>query len=150
MGLVSEVDDALDGCFGGIASIAMASVHHLVIEDPVVERLEVAIPLSTTQENDVVVVYFTDSLGGTLVETFELGIQLRLQFLGKHGGDRLVHQFVTEDDRFVLVSVGDGLPNLAELLLTSFAHEEPRITISIVDIVAGLTARAVVHVEDEM
>ena len=47
LGLVTEVDDALDGLGGRLTSIAVAGVHNLIVELPVVEWLEVTVPLGT-------------------------------------------------------------------------------------------------------
>lgn len=59
LGLVAEVDDALYGSLGWFASVAMAGVHDLVVKLPIAERFEVAIPLGTAQQDDVVLVYLS-------------------------------------------------------------------------------------------
>lgn len=98
----------------------------------------------------MVVIHLSDCPGSPLVDTFELGIHLCLKLLAEHGGYWLVHQFITQYHRFVLVSLGYSLPDVAEELLACFTLEKPGITMSIVDIVACLSARAVVHVQNQM
>ncbi len=65
-------------------------------------------------------------------------------------GYRLVDKLVAENHRLVGIACGNLLPYVAELLLGTFALEEPRISVAVVDIVAGLAAGSVVHVENEV
>ena len=96
----------------------------------------------------MVAVYLANGLYGPFVERFELLVQLF--FVLKVMGDGLVHQLVAKNHRFVLVASGDALPDVAEELLTALAFKEPRIAVAVVDVIARLTARTVVHVENQV
>ncbi len=96
----------------------------------------------------MVVVYLADGGYSFLIYIF----QLRVEFFHvlEVRGNGLVEEFVTEDDRFVLVAVGYPAPDVAIELLAGFAVEQPGITVAVVDVVARLSAGGVVHVEDEI
>ena len=62
----------------------------------------------------------------------------------------LVHQLIAQDGRLVTVATGYLLPDVAHQLLAPLAVEEPRIAIAIIDVVARLPVRTVVHIENEV
>ena len=146
--LVAEVDVVLDGLGCGVAAIAVAGVHDVVIKLPVVEHVEVGIPAGTAQQDHVVGVHLADGAHGTLVQRLEQLVQLLLVL--EIVGDRLVHQFVAQNHGLVLVTESDALPDVAEQLLAGLALEQPGIAMAVIDIVARLSAGAVVHVENQV
>ena len=146
--LVAEVDVILDGLGRGVATVAVTGVHDVVIEGPVAEHVEVGVPAGTAHQDHVVGVHLADSLDGTHVERLELLIQFLLVL--EVMGDRLVHQFIAQNHRLVLVAGGDALPDVDEQLLARLALEQPGIAMAVVDVVARLSARTVMHVENEV
>ena len=104
--------------------------------------------MGTTQEDDVVLVHLADGLHTTLVKGLEQQVEGVLVF--EIMGDGLVHQLVAEDGGLTLVAVGNLTPDVTEELLALLALEQPGVSMTIIDVIARLTARAVVHVEDEI
>ena len=147
-GLVAELDDGADGVGGRGALVAVAGVHDLVVKGPIAEDPEIAVPLRSSQEDDVVPVHFADGGDSPFMQGLEQGVELILIF--KIGSDGLVDQFVAEDDGFVLVVGGDPLPDVAEQGLRGFAPEKPGIAVTVIDVGTGLSARGVVHVQDQV
>ena len=145
---VAEVDNRLDGSLGRFASVTVAGVHYLVVELGVLERLEITVPLRTAQQDDVVVVHLADGGYTFLIYIFQLAVEFLHVLEVRSNG--LVEEFVTEDDRFVLVAVGYPAPDVTVELLADFAVEQPGIAVAVVDVVARLSAGGVVHVEDEV
>ena len=126
----------------------MTGVHDVGVELPVLEHEEIAVPAGAAQQDDVVTVYLADGLHGALVQRFELLVEF--VFVFEVVGNGFVHQFVAEDDRLLGIAAGDALPDVAEQLLARLALEEPGVAIAVVDVVAGLRPRTVVHVENEV
>ncbi len=116
---------------------------------PIAEAVEMAVPDCTAEEHNVLLVHLTDGSNGTLLERFESALET-CEVMLEIVSDGFVHQFVAEDDLLVLIAAGNHLPDIAELLLCHFAFEEPGIAEGVVDVIAGLTAGAVVHIEDEV
>ena len=146
--LVAEVDVILDGLGRGVTAVAVAGVHDVVVKLPVGEHEEVRVPAGTAQQDDVVGVHLADGFDGTLVERFEQLVQFVLVL--EVVRYRLVHQFVAQDHGLVLVAGSDALPDVNEQLLARLALEQPRIAVTVIDVVAGLPTRAVVHVENQV
>ena len=65
-------------------------------------------------------------------------------------GDGLVHQLIAEDGGLVLVTVGNLAPDVAEELLRGLTFVDPGIAVAIVDVVARLTSRTIMHVENQI
>ena len=145
---VAEVDVVTDGLSGSRTSIAVAGVHQLIIVRGIVEHPEEAVPMGAAQQDDVVLVDLANGFHTALVERLQQGVERVL--VAEVVSDRLVHQLVAQDDGLLLVAVGYLAPNLAEELLRRFALEEPGIAVPIIDVVARLSAWAVVHIEDEI
>lgn len=148
IGLVAEVDIRLDGLLGGRATVAMAGVHELRVELPVGEALEGAIPLRTAEQDDVVGIDLADHGSDALIKRLDQLVELLLVL--KVVGERLVDELVTQDGGLGLVTVGNHAPDAAILLLCLLAFEEPGVAVAVVDVVARLSARGIVHVEDEV
>ena len=89
-----------------------------------------------------------DGLYRPFVQRFELGIQFVHGL--KVGGYRLIDEFIAQDDRLVLVTLGNTLPDVAEELLALLALEKPGVAVAVVDVIARLSARRIMHVEDEV
>ena len=142
--LVAEGAEVAYCLLAGIASVAVAAVHYLVVEAPVAEVVEAAVPLRASEYDDVVAVHLADFGYGFLVE----GLEHRVEMLVVEvGGNGLVHKLVAQDHAFVGVVFGDSPPYILEQLPGRGAFEEPWVAVAVVDVVTGLAARAVVHVE---
>jgi len=109
---VAEVDNLLDGCFGGVASVTMAGVHDFIVEGGVGEWAEVTVPLRATQQDDMVGVCLADGGCGSFIQRFQLAVQFF--HIAEIGSDRLICQFVAEDNRLVLVIGCNLFPDVAE------------------------------------
>ena len=96
----------------------------------------------------MVLIYLSDSLRRLFIEWLQQRVERIL--VGEIMGDRLVHQFIAEDGCFVLIAVGNLAPDVAEELLTAITLEEPGIAVAVVDIIARLTTRTVVHIENQV
>ena len=81
-----------DGLLGGRSAIAMTGVHQLVIVAGIVEHPEETVPMSPTQEDDVILIDLTDGLHTTLIEGLQQGVEriLVLEIVG----NGLVHQLI--------------------------------------------------------
>ena len=126
----------------------MAGVHDVVVEGPVGEHVEVGVPTCTAQQNHVILIHLADGLDRALVERLKLLVQFLLVL--EVVGNRLVHQLIAENHRFVLVAGGDALPDVDEQLLAGLALKQPRIAMAVVDVVTRLTSGAVMHVENQV
>src|SRR5690349_2414779 len=62
-------------------------------------------------------------------------------------GNRLVQQIVTKDDGFIFISRRDPFPDGNGQLLVFFTVKEKGISVTIIDIVAGLTTRCAMHIQ---
>ena len=145
---VSELDEVADCLFGGVAAIAVASVHDFVIVGRIFERLEIAVPLRTADEHDVIGIHLANCLHRAFVERLEQCVERIHVF--KVWGYWLIDEFIAEDYSFILVMESDFLPDIAEKSLALFALKQPGIAVTVVDIVAGLSAGCVVHVENKI
>ena len=126
----------------------MTGVHQLIVVGGVVQHPEETVPVGTAQQDDVVFIYLSDGLYRLFIYRLQLLIQLVsvLEIVS----DRLVHQFVAQDGGLTAIAIGYLAPYLAEQLLTLFTLEEPGVAMSVVDIVARLSTRTVVHVQNQI
>ena len=53
----------------------MTGVHDLLVELPVVEHKEEAVPMGTSQQDDVILVYLADGLHTAFVEGLQHGVE---------------------------------------------------------------------------
>ena len=93
-------------------------------------------------------VYFADYRSHSLVKRFQLCV--KFVYIIEIWGDRLVYEIIRDNYRFILIILGDALPDVAEELLRSLAFKKPRIAVAVVDVVAGLSARGIVHIQDHI
>ena len=63
---------------------------------------------------------------------------------------RLVHQLIAENHGLITIAAGNLLPDIAEQQLTLFAFEQPGITEAVVNVIARLTTRTIMHVENQV
>ena len=126
----------------------MAGVHEFVVVGRVFKWCKIAVPLRTSDENDVVGIYFADSLHATLVQRLYKGVERVLVFPVVR--DRFIDKLIAENCSLVFVAVGNVAPNVAHQLLALLALKEPGVTIAVVDVVARLSAGCIVHVENEI
>ena len=145
---VAELDEMCDSLLACTSAIAMAGVHEFVVVGRVFKWCKIAVPLRTSEENDVVGIYFADSFHAALVQRLYKGVE-RI-FVFPVVWDRLIDKFVAENCGLVLVAVGNIAPNVAHQLLALLALKEPGVTIAVVDVVARLSAGCIVHVENEI
>ena len=73
---------------------------------------EVTVPLRATQQDDMVGVCLADGGCGSFIQRFQLAVQLF--HIAEIGSDRLICQFVAEDNRLVLVIGCNLFPDVAE------------------------------------
>src|SRR6185436_14531074 len=102
------------------------------------EDLEVRVPLRAAEEDDVVRVHRAYASDDSLVEGFELRVEVRGVEEVRY---RLVEQVITGDSRLVFITRGELLPETHGQLLTLLALEEEGITEAVVYVVARLPAR---------
>ena len=126
----------------------MTSIHNLVIELGVLEGLEITVPLRTAQEYDMVLIYLADSRYTFFIYIFQLSVELF--YILEVRSDRLVVQFITQDDRLVLIMIGNLAPDVAVKLLALLAVEQPRIAVAIINIIACLSTGSIVHIQDKV
>ena len=69
--LVAEVNVTLYGIFRGRTAIAVTGVHDVIVERPVVEHIEKAVPVGTSQENDMVRVNSTYGLDRPFIKRLQ-------------------------------------------------------------------------------
>ena len=93
-------------------------------------------------------VYFADYRSHSLVKRFQLCV--KFVYIIEIWGDRLVYEIIRDNYRFILIILGDALPDVAEELLRSLAFKKPRVAVAVVDIVSGLSARGIVHIQDHI
>ena len=146
--LVAEVDIVFYRLGGGRTAVTVTGVHDVGVEGPVCQHVEVAVPAGAAQQDDVVGVGLPYGGHRAFVERLQTAVQLL--FVVKIVGNGLVHQFIAQDDRLIAVAARYALPDVAEELLRGLALEEPGVAVAVVDVVAGLAAGAVVHVEYEV
>ena len=125
----------------------MARENQIVVESPIVINFEVRVPLRPGENQDVTGVHLANGFRRTDHQRLEFGVQLLLVF--EIVGDRLVHQVIAEDRGFIRITGRNAAPDGDEPFLHLRTAEQPRITVRIVDVVAGLPARTVVHIENQ-
>ena len=148
VGAVTELDEVHYGRTDRVSAIAVTGPHKLVIIGPVLERLEVAVPLRCTKHYDMVCIDLSYRCCNPLVKRLKKVIQI-LDII-KIWSDRLVDKVIGQNHRLVLIVLGNLLPYVAEELLRCFAFKQPRIAVAVVDVVSGLSSWGVVHIENDI
>ena len=126
----------------------MASIHYFIVKLRILERLEVTVPLSTTQQNNMVIVHFTDSSYAFLINIFQFTVQFF--HIREIRSDRFIEKFIAENYRLILIPVCNLTPNIAVQLLAGFTFKQPGIPVTIIYIITRLSARSIVHIENQI
>jgi len=64
--------------------------------------------------------------------------------------DRLVKEVVANYGAVISIACGDFLPQDASLLLRTLINHQPGISVTVVDVVSGLTAGSSVHIQQHI
>ena len=145
---VAEIDVVGDGLFGGRTAVTVAGVHQLIVVGAVVQHPEKAVPVGTAQQDDVVFIYLSDGLYSLFIYRLQQLVE-RVAVL-EIVGDGLVHQFVAQNGGLAAIAIGYLAPDIAELLLALLTFEQPGVTVSVVDVIARLSAWTVVHIQNQI
>ena len=145
---VAEIDVVGDGLFGGRTAVTVAGVHQLIVVGAVVQHPEKAVPVGTAQQDDVVFIYLSDGLYRLFIYRLQQLVERVL--VGKIVSDGLVHQFVAQNGGLAAIAIGYLAPDIAELLLALLTFEQPGVTVSVVDVIARLSAWTVVHIQNQI
>ena len=148
VGAVTELDEVHYGRADRVSAIAVTGPHNLVIIGPVLERLEVAVPLRCAEHYDVVVVNLSYGSSHPLVKRLKKIIEI-LDII-KIWSYRLVDKVICQNHRLILIVPGNLLPYVAEELLRCLAFKKPRVAVAVVNVVSCLSAWSVVHIENDI
>jgi hypothetical protein len=141
---VAKIKILLDGPFVHFHPILMESVDEFSVKGwP--EDFEIVAPLRPAQKDEVIPVDLSDAC-------HDLAIQ-RLQFWVQGVGikivrNRLVKQIVADDCGLISISRGYLAPYVYGQVLALDAFKQKRIAPTIIDVVAGLSARRTVHIKN--
>ena len=126
----------------------MASIHYFIIKLRILERLEVTVPLSATQQNNMVIVHLADSSYPFLINIFQFTVQFF--HIRKIRSDRFIEKLITENHRFILIPVCNLAPDIAIQLLAGFTFKQPRISVAIIYIITRLSTRSIMHIKNQI
>ena len=145
---VAEVDVVRNGLLGGRTTIAMAGVHQLIVVAGIVEHPEEAVPMGSAKQDNMILIHLANHLHTAFVEWLEHVIK-RILVL-KIMGDGFVHQLIAEDGGLVLITIGNLAPYLTEKLLRGLTLIDPGIAVAVVNVIARLSSRTIVHIENQV
>ena len=96
----------------------------------------------------MVLIHLADGSYPLLIHVFQLSVEFF--HILKIRSDGLVEQLIAKDYRLIFVTVRYFAPDVAVQLLAGFTVKQPRIAITVINIVTRLTAGSIVHIEDEI
>ena len=146
---IAKMNKILNVGLKGVAPVPVTCVHHLAIEFRIPENFKIAVPLCSSQKHDVVVIDRTNGGYCLFVERLQGSIQFG-HIISKIGSYRLIQEIVTQNHRFILVPGSYFLPDGDKNFLTFGTGHQPGITVTVVDVVACLTTRGIMHVENQI